>query len=596
MAASSMDRITGQWVSSQEVAADLTVRIADSVFPLHKAVMVPKCGYIRRAVAAASQPQGTGAGAVELDLSALPGGADAFEKATRYCYGGSLEITEHDAAAVRCAAAFLDAPDLARRADDFLAQTALRSLPGAAAVLRSCEMLLPAAEELGVARRAAVAVALGVCNEALFPTARPGAGATGWWAAELLALSPASFRGVVTALRCLRAGPEVVAAAAVTYAERVLAGILAPAAAPGPGRRDRDAVVRAEAGQRALLEAVVDALPPAADAQLPAAFLCRLLHAAVTAEASAKTCRHMELRVAAVLDQATAGDLLGVALDGAGERVRNADTVRRVVAAFVERQQRQPPQTQEVRRPSLAEGELLSATGPLEKVAKTVDEVAAEMATDESLPISKFVGVAGAVPQDARPSHDCLYRAVDIYLKTHPGLDEIEREKVCSVMDPLRLSYQARLHASQNKRLPLQAVLSALYYDQLKLRSADGGGAEEGGWETQSTAGKARAQARADASLARENEALRSELASMRAYVSGMRQHSKGSGSRSSSSRVPAAAAGKKASFLGSVSRTLSRLNPFKGGWAKDTASIADGRDRSAMHVVKPKRRRFSIG
>jgi len=44
-----------------------------------QAVMVPKCGYIRRAVAAAaSQPQGSGAGAVELDLSALPGGADAF--------------------------------------------------------------------------------------------------------------------------------------------------------------------------------------------------------------------------------------------------------------------------------------------------------------------------------------------------------------------------------------------------------------------------------------------------------------------------------------------------------------------------------------
>uniref|UniRef100_A0A0A9GLD4 NPH3 domain-containing protein n=1 Tax=Arundo donax TaxID=35708 RepID=A0A0A9GLD4_ARUDO len=162
-------------------------------------------------------------------------------------------------------------------------------------------------------------------------------------------------------------------------------------------------------------------------------------------------------------------------------------------------------------------------------------------------------------------------------------------------MDPLKLSYQARLHASQNKRLPLQAVLSALYYDELKLRSASAG--TDGGWEwdRQSAAGKARAQARADASLARENEALRSELARMRAYVSGM-QHSKGSGSRATS---PAPAA-KKASFLGSVSRTLSRLNPFKGGWAKDTSSIADGRDTrsGAMHdhVVKPKRRRFSIG
>lgn len=156
-------------------------------------------------------------------------------------------------------------------------------------------------------------------------------------------------------------------------------------------------------------------------------------------------------------------------------------------------------------------------------------------------------------------------------------------------MDPLKLSYQARLHASQNRRLPLQAVLSALYYDQLKLRSAGAGGEDDDRWDdTQTTAaGKARAQARADAALARENEALRSELARMRAFVSGM-QPSKGSGS----SR--AAPAGKKASLLGSVSRTLSRLNPFKGGWAKDTASIADSRN-AMPHVVKPKRRRFSI-
>ena len=74
---------------------------------------------------------------------------------------------------------------------------------------------------------------LGVCNEALFPTARPGAPQPGWWAAELR--------------RCSRAGPEVVAVAAVAY--RVLAGVLVPAA---PGRRD---IVQAEARQIHLLSA-----------------------------------------------------------------------------------------------------------------------------------------------------------------------------------------------------------------------------------------------------------------------------------------------------------------------------------------------------
>ncbi|KXG25667.1 hypothetical protein SORBI_3007G215400 [Sorghum bicolor] len=132
-----------------------------------------------------------------------------------------------NAAALRCAAAFLDmrhpSADLARRVDEFLARSALRTLPGAVAVLRSCEapnhdLLRAAAEELGVARRAADAVALAVCREALFPTTTTtttlGSAASsrlpGWWKVELAALSPCSFARVVTTLRCRRADPAVV--------------------------------------------------------------------------------------------------------------------------------------------------------------------------------------------------------------------------------------------------------------------------------------------------------------------------------------------------------------------------------------------------
>ncbi|RLN09821.1 hypothetical protein C2845_PM11G00150 [Panicum miliaceum] len=136
------------------------------------------------------------------------------------------------------------------------------------------------------------AVALRICNEAVFPTRSP----PGWWTAKLAALAPASFQKVVTALRCRRADPVVLATAASVYAELALAEVLADP-------RDRE-------DQRALLESVVDVLPSGADAPIPTAFLCRLLHATVTTQASAKTCRDLELRVAAVLEQATAGDLL----------------------------------------------------------------------------------------------------------------------------------------------------------------------------------------------------------------------------------------------------------------------------------------------
>ncbi|KAF5190796.1 BTB domain-containing protein/NPH3 domain-containing protein, partial [Thalictrum thalictroides] len=175
----------------------------------------------------------------------------------------------------------------------------------------------------------------------------------------------------------------------------------------------------------------------------------------------------------------------------------------------------------------------------------------------------------------ARKVDDDLNRAIDIYLKAHPDLDEIEREKVCSVMDALKLSYDARVHASQNKRLPVQIVLHALYYDQLKLRSGDDD-------RSMPDAATTRSQLQTDVSLVKENEVLRTELLKMKMYVSDLQKN------QATSSKVVVAP--KKPKFFSSVSKTLGKLNPFKHG-SKDTLNIDDGE----VEVTKPRRRRFSI-
>ena len=139
-------------------------------------------------------------------------------------------------------------------------------------------------------------------------------------------------------------------------------------------------------------------------------------------------------------------------------------------------------------------------------------------------------------------------------------------------MDPLKLSYEARVHASQNKRLPVQIVLHALYYDQLKLRS----GVNDRTNTPDATT--VRKQIQADTSLIRENEALRSELIQMKMYLSDMRKN------QGSVAKAP-----KRTTFFSSVSKTLGKLNPFKHG-SKDTSNIED-----VVEVTKPRRRRFSI-
>jgi len=169
------------------------------------------------------------------------------------------------------------------------------------------------------------------------------------------------------------------------------------------------------------------------------------------------------------------------------------------------------------------------------------------------------------------------FKRVCLFLQVHPKLDEIEREKVCSIMDPLKLSYEARVHASQNKRLPVQIVLHALYYDQLKLRSGSDDSECDG-------AATERNRLATDVSLVRENEELRSELTKMKMYITDMQQQ------KNVTHGTTSVSSSKKTTFFSSVSKKLGKLNPFKNG-AKDTAHLEDG----PVDLTKPRRRRFSI-
>lgn len=94
-----------------------------------------------------------------IDLSDIPGGSTSFEKVAEFCYGMDFEITVQNVAALRCAAEYLQMMDhysddnLAGRTEGFLSQEGLSSLSCSVAVLKSCQDLLPLAEELRIVDR-----------------------------------------------------------------------------------------------------------------------------------------------------------------------------------------------------------------------------------------------------------------------------------------------------------------------------------------------------------------------------------------------------------------------------------------------------------
>ncbi|XP_057473624.1 root phototropism protein 2-like [Actinidia eriantha] len=552
---------TGRRVS-QEIPTDVVIEVGEVNFNLHKFMLVEKSNYIRKLIIDSKEPDLS-----RINLSDIPGGPESFEKAAKFCYGVNFEITVYNVAALRCAAEYLQMTDeysnvnLASRTEEFLSQIALTSLTAAVVVLKSCEDLLPMAEELKIVQRCVDVTSTKACNEALFPsTSQPN-----WWMEELSIINIAFFEKIIAGMKSCGAKASTIASVIVTYAETWLRDLVRDHSGTGKTSSypsDPDA----RSGQRDLLESIVKLLP-ADTAVLPIGFLCCLLRMAIFLQASTSTKHELERRVAAVLEHVTVDDLLVVSFTYDGERLFDLESVRRIVAGFVERERR-------VAVFNASDFSEMCSAGMV-RVAKTVDAYLGEVATCSELSISKFNGIANLVPKEARKIEDNLYRAIDIFFKAHPNLDEIEREKVCSVMDPLKLSYEARVHASKNKRLPLQIVLHVLHYDQLKIRSNT---KEDHKVKEVVTT---ESQVKADVSLIRENEALREELMKMKMMVSDVQKNQ-----GSSSNKVIVV---RRPTLFSSMSKTLGKLNPFKHA-SKDTSNIED-----IVDITKPRRRRFSI-
>ncbi|XP_028752840.1 root phototropism protein 2 [Neltuma alba] len=556
---------TGNWVFSQDIPTDVVVEIGEANFSLHKFMLVAKSNYIRKLIMESEESDLT-----RIDLSDVPGGLEIFENAAKFCYGVNFEINVHNVAALRCAAEYLQMNDtycnnnLASRTEEFISRVALNSLSRAVLVLKSCQQLLPCADELGIVKQCVEAVGSKACNEANFPSRSP----PNWWTEELTILDVDFFGKVIAAMKNRGAKALTLASALITYTERALRELVRDHSGDGV-KAANVADSNSLTEKRELLQSIVS-LFPSEKAAFPINFLCCLLRCAIFLRASSSCIKELEKRISDILEHVTVDDLLVLSFTYDGERLLDLDSVRRIISGFVDK---------EKSTAVFNTGELKETSAATQRVAKTVDTYLGEIAAYTELTISKFNSIAVLIPKSARKVDDDLYRAVDIYLKAHPNLDEIEREKACSVMDPLKLSYEARVHASQNKRLPVQIVLHALYYDQLKLRS---------GAEDKEAHEAKNQQLQTDVTLVRENEQLRTELTKMKMYISDLQKNVQGG----TSSGTGGLTTTKKPTFFSAMSKKLGKLNPFKHG-SKDTLHLEDG--PGPVDVTRPRRRRFSI-
>lgn len=549
------------WFCTTGLPSDVIVEVGEMSFHLHKFPLLSKSAVLGGLIEENSDQD-----ECIIKLSDIPGGAKSFELVARFCYGVKIELSPANVVHLRCAAEYLQMTEetatdnLINQAETFFNQAVLRSWKDSLEALKTCDTLLPYAEDLHIAKRCVESLAAkasidpdlfgwpvsehgamlspegSVLWNGISTGARLGNFSSNWWYDDASSLSFPTYKRLISTMESRGAKEEIIAGSLTYYAKKCL---------PGLNRRQskglvplplNSAVTLSEEEQRHLLEDI-DRMLPLQRGLVSTNVLLWLLRTAMILKVNRACISNLEKRVGMQLDKATLEDLLLPNFSYTMDTLYNVECVRRILDHFLEMDQMtggvSPCLDDVMASPSLA---------PITAVAKLIDGYLAEIAPDINLKPPKFQSLAAALPEYARPLDDGLYRAIDVYIKAHSSLPESEREQLCRLIDCQKLSLEACTHAAQNERLPLRVVVQVLFFEQLQLRTSiagclmvsdnlEGGSSRTlRGSDAVATSGEAGASW-VTAAAVRENQALRAGMDSMRLRLaelerecSGMRQ------------------------------------------------------------------------
>ncbi|KAK4340168.1 hypothetical protein RND71_041630 [Anisodus tanguticus] len=531
----------------------------------------------------------------EVHIHDIPGGPSAFEICAKFCYGMTVTLNAYNVIAARCAAEYLgmdetiEKGNLIYKIDVFLNSSIFRSWKDSIIVLQTTKSHSRLCEELklishcidAVASKASIDVSRVdwsyTYNRKKLPEEngddpnlngiRSRMVPKDWWVEDLCELEVDLYKRVVITIKNKGiVSSEVIGEAAKAYAYSRFPGF-------NKGAFQFNDVSKC----RPILDAVVWLLP-SEKGSVSCSFLLKLLKASISLDSGETVKAELVKRIGQQLEEASVNDLLIRAADGEGT-MYDAHVVQKILEAFMMRDKDSEPQLedvdeiQEVRKPGI-----LSEASKL-IVAKLVDGYLTEIAKDPNLPLSTFVGMTEMVSNFPRPGHDGIYRAIDMYLKEHPGISKSERKRICKLMDCKKLSVDACMHAVQNERLPLRVVVQVLFFEQVRANASSGSStpdlpkairdlnsASYGSSRTTTTNTEEDWDA---AASAEELRALRGELAALRMGNGGTSDKVNGGDPKSHADR----AAMSKMKGLLMSKRLFSKIWSNKGGQGENSCS-----------------------
>ncbi|KAE8730408.1 BTB/POZ domain-containing protein NPY2 [Hibiscus syriacus] len=412
---------------ASELATDIAVTVGDVKFYLHKFPLLSKSVRLQNLVVSGIEENCN-----EVQISDIPGGPVSFEICAKFCYGMAVNLNAHNVVATRCAAEYLgmyetiEKGNLIYKIDIFLDSSIFHSWKDSIVVLQTTKSLLPLSEELKVASLCIDAIASNACidvskvdwsytynqrklleengNDPNCNDVKSRPVPKDWWVEDLCELEIDLFKRVITSIKTKGIlSLDLIGEALKAYSYQRLRGV------------SKGVIHSGDIGEyRSTVDTMIWLLP-AKKGSVSCSFLLNLLKAAIIVDSGNMAREQLRRRIGQQLEEASVNDLLIRAAEGEDE-MYDVDTVQKILKEFL--MQEQTPEfkseeyeIREIRRPGI----LTDASKLI--VAKLMDAYLAEIAKDSNLPLSKFVDLAETVSYISRPSHDRLYRAIDMYLK-----------------------------------------------------------------------------------------------------------------------------------------------------------------------------------
>ncbi|TYI37534.1 hypothetical protein ES332_A03G218800v1 [Gossypium tomentosum] len=435
---------------ASELATDIVVTVGDFKFYLHKFPLLSKSACLQKLVASGNEQN-----CDEVQISDIPGGSVVFEICAKFCYGMTVNLNAYNIFSTRCAAEYLgmyetiEKGNLIYKIDIFLNSSIVHSWKDSIIVLQTTKSLSPLSDELKVAGLCVDAIATNACidvskvdwsytynrkklpeengNDPNFNGVKSRPVPKDWWVEDLCELEIDLYKRVIMSIKT-------------------------------KGIQSHEGVIHSrDVGKyRSTVDTIVWLLP-AEKGSVSCSFLFKLLKAAIIVDSGDMAREQLVRQIGQQLEEASLNDLLIRAAERE-DVMYDVDMVQKIVNKFLMQDRNaeyesEENKVQEIQRPGI----LTDASKLI--VAKLIDAYLAEIAKDPNLPLSKFVDLAETVSCISRPTHNGLYRAIDMYLKEHPWMSKSEQKRICKLMDCKKLSADACMHAVQNEMLPLRVVI-----------------------------------------------------------------------------------------------------------------------------------------